>query len=110
MPDATVLFNITPVPLLSVLVWILLAIAAMYFARRPFHQAMAALSRLIYSALRLAATSVNLSRQRLEARNQEVFLASGIDHATCSSRYGMASGDTFVCETGQAYLQTGHER
>ena len=81
MPDATILFNITPVPFLSVLVWIFLCIAAMYFARRPFHDAMQSLGRVIYNAMRTAAASVKIAHQRLEARNREVLLSAGMDHA-----------------------------
>ena len=72
MPDATILFNITPVPILSVLVWIFLCIAAMYFARRPFHDSMGSLGRVIYNAMRVASASVKMARQRLDARNREV--------------------------------------
>jgi hypothetical protein len=81
MPDATLLFTITPVPILSVLVWLVLIITAMYFARRPFHGSMTALSRLIYNAMRLSSASVKMARQRLEVRNREVLLAAGMMHA-----------------------------
>lgn len=81
MPDTTILFTITPLPLVSVLVWILLAIAAMYLARRPFHQVMEALARLIYNAMRLSAASIKMSRQRLATRNREVLLTAGSEHA-----------------------------
>jgi hypothetical protein len=81
MPDATLLFNITPIPFLSVLVWIILSIAAMYFARRPFHDSMGSLGRVIYNAMRVAAASVKMTQQRLEARNREVLLAAGMEHA-----------------------------
>jgi hypothetical protein len=81
MPDATLLFNITPWPFLSVLVWIFLSIAAMYFARRPFHDSMASLGRVVYNAMRVAAASVKMTQQRLEQRNREVLLAAGMDHA-----------------------------
>jgi hypothetical protein len=80
MPDATILFNITPVPFLSILVWIILGIAAMYFARRPFHESMGSLGRVIYNAMRVAAASVKMSQQRLEARNREVLMAAGVEH------------------------------
>ena len=81
MPDASVLFNITPVPFLSILVWIVLSIAAMYFARRPFHDSIGSLGRVIYNAMRMTAASVTVARQRLEARNREVLLAAGVKHA-----------------------------
>lgn len=81
MPDATILFNITPVPFLSFLVWIFLSIAAMYFARRPFRDAMESLGRVVYNAMRLSAASVKMTQQRLETRNREVLLAAGMEHA-----------------------------
>lgn len=81
MPDATILFNITPVPFLSVLVWIFLSIAAMYFARRPFHDAMASLGRVIHNAMRVAAASVKSAQERLDVRNREVLLAAGMEQA-----------------------------
>ncbi|MFH1981429.1 MAG: hypothetical protein ABIL58_06280 [Pseudomonadota bacterium] len=81
MPDASILFNITPVPVLSVLVWIFLCIAALYFARRPFHESMGSLGRVIYNSMRMAAASVKMAQQRLEARNRQVLLAAGMEHA-----------------------------
>ncbi len=81
MPDATTLFNITPVPFLSVLVWIFLGIAAMYFARRPFHDAMASLGQVIHNAMRLAAASVKMAQERVDLRNREVLLAAGMEQA-----------------------------
>jgi hypothetical protein len=81
MPDATILFTITPIPFLSVMVWIVLSIAAMYFARRPFHESVTSLGRLVYNAMRLTSASVTMTRQRLEARNREVLLAAGLEQA-----------------------------
>jgi hypothetical protein len=81
MPDATMLFTITPIPMISVMVWIVLSMAAMYSARRPIHESIGALARVIYHAMRLASASVTLTRQRLEARNREVLLAAGSDQA-----------------------------
>lgn len=87
MPDATILFAITPLPQLSPLVWVSLGLAAMYLARRPFHQVMQALERLIYNAMRLAAASVRMSRHRLESRNREVLLTAGIEKAERQSEH-----------------------
>ena len=86
MLNASFLLTITPLPMLSVLVWILLGVTAMYLARRPFHQAMGTLGRLIYNTMRLAAVSVKMSRQRLETRNREVLITCGIDHAERRTR------------------------
>lgn len=105
MPDATILFNITPVPFLSVLVWIFLCIAAMYFARRPFHDSMQSLGRVIYNAMRTAAASVKLAHQRLEARNREVLLAAGMDHAQRRTEREFQRISTAVERNLEAYPQ-----
>ncbi|MBC2713183.1 MAG: hypothetical protein HGJ94_19980 [Desulfosarcina sp.] len=105
MPDATILFNITPVPSLSVLVWILLSIAAMYFARRPFHDSMASLSRVIYNAMRVAAASVKMTQRRLEERNREVLLATGMEHAERRAEREFERISTMVERNLEAYPQ-----
>lgn len=105
MPDAAILFNITPVPLLSILVWLLLVITAMYFARRPFHESIASLSRIIYNALRLAAASVTLARQRLETRNREVLLAAGVASAERRTEREFERIGTAVERNLEAYPQ-----
>lgn len=53
----------------------------MYFARRPVHEAMASLGRAIHNAMRMAAVSVGMARQRLDVRNREVLLAAGMRQA-----------------------------
>jgi hypothetical protein len=75
MPDATFLLTITPLPLVSLMVWILLGFIAMYLARRPFHQAVDALARLIYYNMCLAATSIRTNRQPRELCFSDVDLA-----------------------------------
>lgn len=62
---------------LSVLVWVLIIVALMYFARNPVHTALAALGRTIRNAMRLAARSVKMGANRLKERNEEVLLESG---------------------------------
>jgi hypothetical protein len=81
MIDFSTIINITPSPFLSALTWIVLLISAMYFARRPFHRSMASFSRIIYNAMRLTATSVKLAEKRLQIRNREVLLATGLEQA-----------------------------
>ena len=77
MSEAAFLFNITPIPVLSVLVWLFLCILAMYLARRPFHRAMESTGHAVNHFLRMLATAVKLGEQRLNARNREVLVASG---------------------------------
>jgi hypothetical protein len=75
------LLSITPLPILSVVLWLLVLVMAMYFARKPFHRTLYAFSRLIYNVMRLAATSVRLSEKRLQIRNQEVLMNAGLETA-----------------------------
>ena len=105
MPDAAILFNITPVPFLSVLVWIFLIIAAMYFARRPFHDSMGSLSRVVYNAMRVAAASVKITQQRLDVRNREVLLSAGIEHAERRAEREFERISTAVERNLEAYPQ-----
>ena len=80
MPFANML-SITSNPFLSMLIWIVLLLAALYFARKPFHRAVASLSRIIYNAMRLTAASVRSTEKKLAQRNREVLMAAGLENA-----------------------------
>ena len=74
----TDLLNIVPgYPLLSVLIWFVVAIVMLYLARYPAHRAIKSLSRVIHHGMRLASRSVLLAEERLVQRNKEVLLAAG---------------------------------
>jgi hypothetical protein len=74
----TDLLNIVPgYPLLSILIWFVVAITMLYLARYPAHRAIKSLSRVIHSGMRLASRSVLLAEERLVNRNKEVLLAAG---------------------------------
>ncbi|MCP3893374.1 MAG: hypothetical protein GY706_01895, partial [Bacteroides sp.] len=74
----TDLLNIVPgYPLLSVLIWFVVAIAMLYLARYPAHRAIKSLSRVIHTGMRLASRSVLLAEERLVHRNKEVLIAAG---------------------------------
>ncbi len=74
----TNLLNIVPgYPLLSILIWFVVAVAMLYFARYPAHRAIKSLSRVIHTGMRLASRSVLLAEERLVHRNKEVLLAAG---------------------------------
>ena len=75
------MLNITSSPALSVLIWIVLFLLALYFARRPFHQAVMSFSKIIRNALRLTAATVMSAEQRLVLRNREVLMAAGLENA-----------------------------
>jgi hypothetical protein len=74
----TDLLNIVPgYPLLSILIWFVVAVAMLYFARYPAHRAIKSLSRAIHNGMRLASRSVLLAEERLVHRNKDVLLAAG---------------------------------
>ncbi|MCJ8500624.1 hypothetical protein [Desulfatitalea alkaliphila] len=75
------LWSITPVPLLSLLVWLVLLISAMYLARKPFHRTVYAVGRMVRNAMRVAAASVRLAEKRLQLRNHQVLMREGLDLA-----------------------------
>jgi hypothetical protein len=80
MPLANMM-SITSNTFLSVLIWIVLLLATLYFARKPFHRAMGSLSRIIYNAMRLTAASVMSAEKKLVQRNREVLMAAGLESA-----------------------------
>ncbi len=75
------MLNITNSPALSILIWIVLFLLALYFARRPFHQAVMSFSKIIRNALRLCSASVLSAEKRLLVRNREVLMAVGLENA-----------------------------
>ena len=75
------MLSITSNEALSVLIWIVLFLLALYFARRPFHKVVMSFSRIIRNALRLSAASVLSAEKRLVMRNREVLMAAGLENA-----------------------------
>lgn len=64
-------------PVLSALLLVFTAMILLYAARKPAHEFIQAISRMIHNAMRVAARSVMLAVGRLDKRNKEVLLASG---------------------------------
>ena len=73
------LLGITPWPIVSALLWIVLAISALYFARGTAHAAIAAAARVLHRSFRLAAAAIARGEKNLVARNREVLLAAGAE-------------------------------
>jgi hypothetical protein len=71
------LLPVAPNPILL----LALLLAAMYFARKPFQQAVLAFSRMVSNALRLSAASVRQAEKKLVDRNREVLMAAGLENA-----------------------------
>jgi hypothetical protein len=78
MPIANML-SITSNPFLSMLIWIALLLAALFFARKPFHRAIGAICKIIHNAMRLTAASVLSAEKRLVRHNREVLMAAGLE-------------------------------
>jgi hypothetical protein len=74
------MLNITASPILSILIWIILFLAALYFARKPFHRAVMSFSKIIYNAMRITSASVLSAEKRLVQRNREVLMAAGLEN------------------------------
>jgi len=72
---------ITSNPYLSMAVWIALLLAALYFARKPFHRAILALSRQFYHVMRWTAKALSVAEQRVLRRNKQLLIAAGLKKA-----------------------------
>ncbi|MBD3670822.1 MAG: hypothetical protein HUJ29_08610 [Gammaproteobacteria bacterium] len=64
-------------PGLSLLIWIALIVIVLYFARKPAHSSIRAVSRLLRNALHLSSHSVLMAEERLKHRNREVLFSMG---------------------------------
>ena len=71
------LLNITPWPVVSALLWIVLVVAALYFARPTAHKLVLAAGNSLYKMFRTASVSVAGAEKGLAGRNREVLLAAG---------------------------------
>lgn len=71
------IFMVVPNPVVSGIIWFVLLVAVMYFARNPAHLAIISFGRVIHNAMRLSARAVMGAEGRLHNRNKEVLLAQG---------------------------------
>ncbi|NNG05095.1 MAG: hypothetical protein HKM95_13495, partial [Inquilinus sp.] len=76
MPFAE-MFSGAPSSIWSWLTILAVLSVGMYFARHAAHKAILLLSRMIYRACRMTATSLMQAEHRLQLRNREVLLAAG---------------------------------
>jgi len=72
---------IVPNPVLSGIIWFVLLVLVLYFARSPAHYAIRSFCRVIHNAMRLSARAVMRAEVRLNERNREVLLAQGREAA-----------------------------
>ena len=71
------MLSITPWPVLSALLWIILIIAALYLIRDTAHRTIHAAAHALHRGFKVASKAVTKSEKNLAARNQEVLLAAG---------------------------------
>jgi len=71
------MLGITPFPVLSALLWIVLIVGALYLIRRTAHQTITATAQALHRTFRLASRGVARSEKALMTRNREVLLAQG---------------------------------
>ena len=69
--------NITPMPFLSALIWLVLAVFVLYFARGSAHRVIRSVCDALAEAVGLAAQAAASGEQKLGQRNREVLLAAG---------------------------------
>jgi hypothetical protein len=73
----TFFLSITPWPVLSALLWIVLIVTALFFARPTAHKFILATGSSLYRVFRTASLSVGKAEKSLSTRNREVLLAAG---------------------------------
>ena len=71
------LLSITPWPVISALLWIVLAVTTLYFSRSSAHKAIRATATTLHQSLRFASRAVAKTEATLRKRNREVLLAAG---------------------------------
>lgn len=64
-------------PILSALIIFFVAIIILYIARRPAHEIILSISRLIHRSMRISSRSIMHQALRLTERNREVLLSAG---------------------------------
>ena len=71
------MLGITPWPVLSALLWIILIVAALYLVRATAHKAIQAAAHALHRSFKVASKAVSRSETNLAARNRDVLLAHG---------------------------------
>ena len=64
-------------PALSIVIILSVAVILLYAARKPAHEFIRALCRMLHNAMRIAARSVMFAESRMTDRNREVLLVAG---------------------------------
>ena len=71
------MLGITPWPVISAILWIILIIGALYLIRATAHKAIEAAAHALHRSFKVAAKAVSRSEANLAVRNRDVLLAAG---------------------------------
>ena len=71
------MLGITPWPVASAILWIILIVAALYLIRTTAHKTIQAAAQALHRSFRIASKAVSQSEKNLQARNRDVLLAAG---------------------------------
>ncbi len=71
------MLGITPWPVASALLWIILIVAALYLVRGTAHKTIQAAAQGLHRSFKIASRALSRSEKNLEARNRDVLLAAG---------------------------------
>jgi len=71
------MLGITPWPVASAILWIVLIVAALYLVRGTAHKTIQAAAQGLHRSFRIASKAVSRSETRMETRNRDVLLAAG---------------------------------
>ncbi len=71
------MLGITPWPVASALLWIILTVTALYLVRGTAHKTIQAAARGLHRSFKIASKALSSSEKNLEARNRDVLLAAG---------------------------------
>ena len=71
------MLGITPWPILSAILWIILIVAALYLVRATAHNAIHSACGALHRSLKVASKAVSRSETKHAARNRDVLLAHG---------------------------------
>ena len=72
-------FMITSSPAVSVVLWIVIVVTLLYFARSQAHHFMEAAARFLHGIFRVGARAMFRAETRMAERNREVLLAAGAE-------------------------------
>ena len=71
------MLGITPWPVASALLWIILIVAALYLIRSTAHKTIQVAAQALHRSFRIASKAVSRSEKGLTTRNRDVLLAAG---------------------------------